>query len=150
MNSQTNRKLHGLAAELAPKPESHDLLKSLAFELFKKQSLGDVTEEEARVMASRLKASKDRMRTQIYRSLNGDTNGGVITSEQLGYARELKRLLGWSNQYFETFLSRRYQEPKLDLMPAWKAVRMISELQKRWHSKKKQQDHQSSQSTITK
>ncbi len=134
MTPLTNRKLHALAGKIN-KADAHDILKEAAFQLFQKQSLGELTEKEAAEIVRYLNAT---INTTMKKALPEENGEPLITITQLRYARDLQTMLGWSSAYLETMIAQRYQEDSLESMPEWKAVRLIAEIQKRWHSKKKQ------------
>ncbi len=133
MEPKLNRKLHALANGIAP-GQAHDFLKREAEEQFK-VGYGELTEAQARQLALRLRAVKERVRTEIFRALNG-AEGSPISEEHLSQIRQYRKLLGWSDGYFTEMVRARYGEQSLETLPRWKGVRLVLYLQKRWHQKK--------------
>ena len=141
MDSNLNRKLHALAAGIAP-GEAHEFLKSAAREGYSAE-YRDLSNSQCADLARHLREVKERMRTGIYRALHG-AEGSPISEEQISIARQYQKLLGWSDQYLWQMINDRYGETSLEAMPKWKGVRLVAYLQKRWHTKQKKQ-----QSTVT-
>ncbi|GEM_PF-6388491 len=136
MLPKTNRALHALANQVLPDAEeAHQLLRDLAGEKFGIGSTKDLTETQARALVVHLKEIKERMRRDIFKALNNG-EGEPASEEQIHYVRQLRAMLGWSDEYLWTLINNRYQETSLEAMPKWKAVRLIAMMQKRWHSHK--------------
>jgi hypothetical protein len=135
INAQLNRKLHALAGGISP-GEAHKFLKEISVERYSAE-YSNLTESQVRDLVIHLRQIKDKVRTNIYRALNG-AEGSPITEEQISKVREYKKLLGWSEDYMWKLINNRYGETSLESMPSWKAFRLVGLMQKRWHSKKKQ------------
>lgn len=137
MEPRTNKKLHAIAGSIAP-GKAHELLKEIAFQKFGVKSLSDVSEQQGRVLSDELRATKERFRQSIHNALtNGE--GELISEAQIGYARKLQGLLGWSDHSLWTMINNRYQETSLEAMPKFKALRLIAIMEQRWRSKQKKQ-----------
>jgi hypothetical protein len=141
MDSKANRKLHALAGGIAP-GEAHEFLKSAARERYSVE-YRDLSDAQCVDLVRHLREVKERLRTGIYRALNG-AEGSPISEEQISQARHYRHLLGWSEQYLWQLINNRYGETSLEAMPKWKGVRLVAYLQKRWHTKQKRQHQESS------
>lgn len=134
INPTLNRKLHALASGIAP-GEAHEFLRQQA-----RQRYGcgykELNELQCRELVSELRTIKNRMRRNIYQALNG-AETEVCSEEQIAQARQFQRLLGWEDYAFNALIKNRYGEQTLELMPKWKAFRLIAYLQKRWRAKQK-------------
>ena len=140
MDPKINRKLHALASGIAP-GEAHEFLKSTARERFGEEyrTLSDL---QCRDLARHLHEVKERLRTGIYQALHG-AEGSPISEQQISQAKQYQKLLGWSDHYLWKMINDRYGETSLEAMPKWKAVRLVAYLQKRWHTKQKKVNQES-------
>lgn len=139
MNAALNRKIHAIAGGIAPSSaEAHELVKSAAREQLSKE-YRDLADAELAFLVKHLQSVKDRMRKSIYNAL-GNGMGEPISEAQLRYVREMRKILGWSDQYMDHLLKQRYDETSIETMPMWKAVRLVAMMQQRVHSKKAQQE----------
>jgi len=134
MDQLTNRKLHAIAGGIAP-GEAHEFLKNAAKEKFGVE-YRDLSSMQCRTLMFHLREVKERLRTGIYKALNG-AEGSPISEAQISQVRTFQKLLGWSDHYIWKMINDRYNETSLEAMPKWKAVRLVAYLQKRWHTKSK-------------
>ncbi len=136
MDPITNRKLHALAAGVAP-GAAHDFLKTTAAEKFG-VDYKDLTTSQCQALATHLHDVRRNIRVGIFKALHG-AEGEPITDAQLSQARQYQKLLGWSDHYLWKMVNDRYNETSLEAMPKWKAVRLVAYLQKRWHTKNRKE-----------
>jgi hypothetical protein len=134
MNFKLNRLLHALAGKLVTPQHAHEYLRDLAKTRYKKESIKDLNDDEAKDLATHLRKEYPRMRQEMFGILHQGEQ--LITHEQIAYALDLQHKLGWSDKYLTKLLRNRYDEESLDLMPDWKAVRLIALLKRRWESKR--------------
>lgn len=133
MKGNLNRLLHALAGKLVTSEHAHSHLRDLAQERYKKP-YRDLSDGEAKDLADYLRKEYPKMRSQLFGILHEGEQ--MITHEQLAFAKDLQRKLGWSDTYMSKLLRSRYDEEQLDLMPNWKAVRLISLMNRRFQRKK--------------
>lgn len=136
MEPRTNKKLHAIASGIAP-GEAHAFLKSTAVERYGVE-YKDLADQQVRDLVLHLREIRTRVRTNIYRAVNG-AEGSPITEAQISQAKQYQKLLGWENYSFEALIKNRYQENSLEIMPSYKAVRLIIYLIQRLESKRRRE-----------
>ncbi|KAB2967541.1 hypothetical protein [Zoogloea sp.] len=140
MDPKINRKLHALASGIAP-GEAHEFLKETARERFGAE-YRTLSMQQCSELSRHLREVKERLRTGIYQALHG-AEGSPISEQQISQAKQYQKLLGWSDHYLWKMINDRYGETSLEAMPKWKAVRLVAYLQKRWHTKHKRTNQES-------
>lgn len=142
LSIRLNRKLHFLASRLVDNP--HDFLHDLAVRLFGVKSMKELSEEDGYKMLEILTydwgyknlLSGDDAIYDAKRILYNDKDEMFITERQKEKINELIKELGWSEEYLDLLVKRRYQELNWETMPRYKAFKLISYLIKRKRERK--------------
>lgn len=142
MHPKLNRKLHGVAAELAGGDTSmaHEVVKLFAREELGVEHVNELTNAQAHELIRLMRRARNDAAWNIKNAL-GDKLDEEASDRQRAYIADLQRQLGWSEKYMNTLIKNRWgqwldpSQQTLAAVPRWTAVRLISLMRKRLISK---------------